>query len=217
MRINSKQKNKGYRFTKSYSTCLKRSPEYSKGFTLIELMVATSLFVVIMLSALSALFMLLDESKNSRALRFAMDNVNFAMESMTRSIRMGTNYYCASSGYIPLDNNNTLDCPAKTTGGGNLLVFSPQKEEGSSVTRVGYQLNKDGSILRYDNLHTSDPVSITSPDVKIESLRFFVNGADGIMSPNTQPSVYIIMKGTVMVKNVPTSFSIQTLASQRNF
>ena len=33
----------------------------------------------------------------------------------------------------------------------------------------------------------------------------------------TQPSVYIIMEGTVMVKGVPTSFAIQTLASQRNF
>jgi len=206
----TKQKNRCYRFIKSYSTCLKRSPEYSKGFTLIELMVATSLFVVIMLSALGSLFMLLDESKNSRALRFAMDNVNFAMESMTRSIRMGTDYYCLSSGVVSLSITGSKDCHA-INGGGSLLIFSPQ---GSSGSRVGYQL-ENNSIERYDSQNTSG-VSITSPDVKIESLKFFVDGADGTI-PNTQPSVYLIMKGTVMVKGKPTSFSIQTLASQRNF
>ena len=186
-----------------------KNKQKNNGFTLIELMVATSLFVVIMVTALSSLFMLLDESKNSRALRFAMDNVNFAMESMSRSIRMGTEYYCGTYGSVSLIDNNTSDCP----NGGNLIVFTPQ--DTSSTYRVGYQL-KDGTVERYDQ-NNSNGVPIVSLDVKVDVLKFFVNGSSPSPIDNIQPSVYIIMKGTVMVKGVPTSFAVQTMASQRNY
>lgn len=179
------------------------------GFTLIELMVATSLFVVIMLSALSSLFMLLDESKNSRALRLAMDNVNFAMESMTRSIRMGSNYYCGS---VELSNlTETQDCPS----GGSTVSFVPQSQGSDPVAyRIKYKL-ENNTLKRYDSVN-QDGISMISSDVKIESLNFFVK-VPNINNMYIQPSVYIIMRGTVKVKGVPTYFAVQTLASQRNF
>lgn len=187
-----------------------RNGKLNNGFTLIELMVATSLFIIIMLSAMSALFMLLDESKNSRALRFAMDNVNFAMDSITRSIRMGTDYYCGSSGEnVSLEGTEINDCP----DGGPLIVFTPQ--DTSSSQRVGYQLS-EGVVKRYDN-NNLDGVPVVSPDVNVDVLEFFVNGANDTLPTDKQPSVYVIMKGTVKVKGVPTSFAIQTMASQRNF
>jgi prepilin-type N-terminal cleavage/methylation domain-containing protein len=202
---------KGSRFIRSYSTCLKRSPEYSKGFTLIELMVATSIFVVIMLSAMGALFMLMGASKNSRALRSAMDNVNFSMESMTRSIRMGTNYYCVPSGGSMPDPDATNDC---TPEGGTYLAFVPQ----DSATRVAYMLHTD-SVTKKSDLRKcvgNDPcIPVVSSDVDIQKLKFFVKGSSN--SDSLQASVYIIMKGTVTVAGVPTSFALQTMASQRNF
>ena len=176
MKRNNRQKNRG-----------PVSPSQG-GFTLVELMVATTLFAVIMLAAMSSLFVLLDESKDSRALRVAMDNVNFAMESMTRSIRMGSDY----------------------SGGGDSFSFISQ--EGSDIT---YRLPLDGTstIEKCDGL---DCVPIVSSDVKIDVLNFLINvptAGDLLI----QPSVYIMVKGTVKVKGVPTSFAIQTLASQRNF
>lgn len=183
----------------------------NSGFTLIELMVATSIFIIIMLAAMGALFMLLDAAKSSRALRSAMDNVNFSMESMTRSIRMGTNYYC---GGITMDDLiSTKDCP----NGGTLISFVPQPLQGVTATsRVGYQISNDGKgiVKRYDSSNSSG-VPIVSPDVQIDTLKFFVKGSDN--TDTIQPSVYIIMKGTVMVRGVPTSFALQTMASQRNF
>ena len=175
----------------------------NKGFTLIELMVATSLFVIIMLSAMSALFVLLGESKNSRALRLAMDNVNFAMESMTRSIRMGASYYCAGYSEFVTLREDAKECP----DGGPLLTFLPQ----GAIDRIGYQKDNEGVLRRYDSGHL-DGIPIVSPDVKIDTLKFFVKGSE---TTDIQPSVYIIIKGTVTVKKVSTSFSIQTLASQR--
>jgi prepilin-type N-terminal cleavage/methylation domain-containing protein len=186
----------------------------NKGFTLIELMVATSIFVVVMLASMSSLFVLLDSGKSSRALRFAMDNVNFAMESMTRSIRMGTNYYCGLAGQSvdleDLSENNYNDCLSGEDSG-TLIAFKPQ--DTVAIYKVAYQLLDEAIVMTTDG--GVNWVPITSDSVKIERLRYFVKGS--APNDNTQASVYIIIKGTVMVKDVPTSFSLQTLASQRNF
>lgn len=193
--------------------------KYKKGFTLIELMVATSIFVVIMLASMGSLFTLLDASKNSRALRTAMDNVNFAMESMTRSIRMGTNYICAKSGsFVVMGELSSSNNCLNPDEGGTLVAFVPQPQGVILATsRVVYKLGEtepDGthSLLRCDD---SDCVDIVSEGVDIKRLKFFVNGSAS--NDNTQASVYIIMKGTVLVKGVATSFALQTMASQRNF
>lgn len=176
------------------------------GFTLIELMVATSIFVIVMLSSMSSLFMLLDTGKNSRGLRFAMDNVNFAMESMTRSIRMGTNYYCGiANTYVNLSDLDSFQDGNNCT----LIAFKPSSQSASQ--KVAYQLS-DGAIQMNSG---GSWIPITSSNVNIENLKFFTEGSSP--SDSIQASVYIIMKGTVTIKGVPTSFSVQTLASQRNF
>lgn len=184
----------------------------NKGFTLIELMVATSIFVVIMLSAMGALFMLMGASKNSRALRSAMDNVNFSMESMTRSIRMGTNYYCG--GGVPFsDSTSSNDC----SGGDTAVSFIPQTPSDSQFPRVAYKIfprvNGTYTLQRCEGSNSC--VDIVSSDVDVKKLKFFVKGSSS--SDSLQASVYIIMKGTVTVQGVPTSFALQTMASQRNF
>jgi prepilin-type N-terminal cleavage/methylation domain-containing protein len=186
-----------------------KKQQINKGFTLIELMVATSIFVVIMLSSMSSLFIMLDATKSSKALRFAMDNVNFAMESMTRSIRMGKNYYCVEAGdTMPSEIDVSNDC----LEGGTLLSFVPQE----SASRVGYKIaSVAGSDYHtIERCDTYGCVPIISPNVDIDRLKFFVRGS---ADDDIQASVYVIIKGTVMVKGAPTSFAIQTMASQRNF
>jgi len=192
----------------------------NKAFTLVELMVATSIFVVIMLASMGALFTLLDASKNARALRFAMDNVNFAMESMSRSIRMGTYYTCigTETGMVMTGNPTGVgDC----TSGGTFISFIPQPYTGYIAgNRIGYKLHDRGdltySLQRCDGANITNPcIDIVSNDVNVQRLKFIVNGSDP--ADGVQASAYIIMKGTVMVKGIPTSFSLQTMASQRNF
>ncbi len=204
-----KLKNKGFTPTPN----LYKKANLVSGFTLIELMVATSIFVMVMLSAMGSLFVLLNAAKNSRALRFSIDNVNFAMESMSRSIRMGTNYYCLSEGESlnlseGLEKNR--DCPE----GGTSFAFIPQ---GVTTSRIAYILKKreDGSGTRtLERCSLDGCVEIVSSNVDIEKLKFFVNGA---VDEERQASVYMIMKGTVMVKDVPVPFALQTMASMRNF
>jgi type II secretory pathway pseudopilin PulG len=180
----------------------------SAGFTLIELMVATSIFISIMLMAMGTLIISSDTNKRAEQLRLSMDNVNFAMESMTRSIRMGSNYYCSDSN-IPLDlSSGGNDCP----NGGKIFTFTPadnMNKMGGNL--IAYQLSED-SLQRCSD--SSNCENMTSPGVKIDYLRFFVNGTS--TGDFMQPSAYIVMKGSVTVKGETTSFALQTMASQRS-
>jgi len=176
----------------------------NSGFTLIELMVATAIFTVVMTVSLGALLVTLSTSKNARALQFAMDNVSFAMESMTRSLRMGTDYYCE-------DNYMITDCP----NGSSKISFLPQ---GSSGNRVRYYLTQrgDGTYnIITDDGDSSEAVDLISPNINIEVLKFVVKGSSP--NDNIQPSIHLMIKGSVKLSNKDVPFAIQTMISQRNF
>ncbi len=184
------------------------------GFTLIELMVSISVFMMIMLVAVGSLFLVLDTSKQARALRYAMDNVNFAMDSISRSLRMGENYTCGDSSDLRSSVNGNLEPESCLFLGDNTgIFFIPQN--GGSSDRIGYLKNGD-SIERCSYTGGSlSCVNMISEDVTIQDFRFIVRGAE---SDNVQPAVLIIMKGVVSLQNgKQVDFGLQTLASQRNF
>lgn len=188
----------------------------NKGFSLIELIVALGIFTSIITVLLGALIVTMNSARHSRALRTAMDNVNFAMESMTRSIRMGTNYYCIEGDNVSLpdmsgDNLSPQDCDK-----GGFISFIPKGDGTINSPRVGYGLIRDSedSAPVLNRCTGNACVAIVSPDVNIESLRFIVKNSDLI---NGQASVYIMMKGVAYVGGSPVPFALQTLASERNF
>ena len=202
------------------------SPKFTTGFTLVEIMVATSIFMVIMLVALGSLITSSDTAKKAQALRTAMDNVNFALESMTRSLRMGSDYYCVASGSsvsLPVPAGIYNDCPLSGSGGG-AVVFTPADNPpgshppGARDTAYTVVQRSDGTgtfVLRRCVSTVSPCVEdMVSSNVNIEKLIFYVNGSDP--TDNIQPSIYILVKGSVSVKGVPYPFNIQTIASQRS-
>jgi hypothetical protein len=166
--------------------------------------------MVIMLVAIGSLVVASDAANKSKKLRFAMDNINFALESMSRSIRIGTNYSCYTSGIVDLSSSPaTADCT-----NGNFIAFRPA--ESASNVRIGYGIESRGdgtnTLKRCDNSNTC--VDIISPDIDIQLLKFFVTGSSS--SDTIQPSVYMVIKGSIIIKGVPTTFAMQTMASQRS-
>lgn len=212
----------------NYNQKYKRAFPFNKGFTLVEIMVATSIFMIIMLIAIGALVVGSDAARRAERMRFAIDNVNFAIENISRSIRMGTNYTCVTTGSIPMTSSPaTQDC----TSGGNFVAFIPWRSTPDPSVRVGYKVEQRTSgPFRADGVtHTytlkrciyDSAVSpavicadIVSPDIDIQTLKFFVKGSDA--SDNIQPSIYIIVKGAVNIKGTWSSFALQTMASQRS-
>src|SRR3989344_8196571 len=106
----------------------------TKGFSLIEIMVSLSLFIVVIVISMGSILSVLDANRKSQSLRAVMDNLNFTLESMTRSIRFGQNYHCGSSGDITA----SLDC---TLGADSLTV------KASNNLHVTYRLT-GGRIAR---------------------------------------------------------------------
>lgn len=162
-----------------------------KGFTLVELIVAVGIFALLMVLSVGALLAIVSANKNAQGIRSAVDNLNFSLETMARTIRTGSNYNC-----------NGGDC-----SGGTSLSFTDQS--GSVVT-----YRKNGGEI--DRIYNGAVLAMTAPEVTINRLNFYVNGAAS--GDKVQPNVLIIIDGTVNYKGVlSTGFNIETLAVQRYF
>jgi Tfp pilus assembly protein PilW len=184
--------------------------ELNRGFTLVEIMISTAIFVTIMVSAIGSLLVSSETNKKSEQLRLAMDNVNFAVESMTRTIRMGSEYSCGGD----LSSSSPIGCAQ----GDDSIAFKPSPNmtwNRSTLISYGLYYNSDYDIysLKRCDSGSGRCIPITSETVNIEDLKFFVNG---VGDDQTQPSVLILIKGTAKVGKSSSSFAIQTLASQRS-
>ncbi len=169
-----------------------------RGFTLIEIMVSLSVFIIIMTVSLGSILSILDTNTKSQTKKTAMDNLSFALESMSRTVRFGTNYYCGSTTINPPP---ALDCG----GGGNSL--SIRSAEGSLIV---YSL-LGGRIMKTVN-GASSPV--TSAETTITRLTFYVFNSSP--SDAYQPRVVMVVSGTVGSQTSTQSiFNLQTMMSQR--
>jgi hypothetical protein len=138
------------------------------------------------------------------------------MESMTREIRMGTHYYCETSDrYIMGEIIKENDC----LDGGNVVEFNSANNQGETH-RVAYfkeerALDDKGvGTFTLKRCELGSCAEIVSKDVNIDTLKFYVRGSSSI--DNIQPSIRILIRGVVVVKGVPKTFSLQTMASQRS-
>lgn len=191
---------------------LKKNKNNINGFTLIELMVATTIFSIIMLMGVGALIVSSNSAKAAQRLRIAMDNVNFAMESMTRELRVGTYYECAS--VVNMSSNSVADCPS----GNSLIAFKPQQIGPTPPTRIGYfkrarTVGSGSELVRCIN-NSTNCISVVADNVDVQLLKFTVLGS--LQGDTIQPSVKIIMKGVVTIGGVSKPFLLQSMSSQRS-
>lgn len=179
-----------------------------KGFTLIELMVSVAIFSIVMVIALGALLSISAADRKAETLASVMNNLNFALESMTRNIRTGYDYHCGTS--------TGGDCAS----GGTYLKFTAQ--DGTTAVSYAYdtsatcgQTGTSGCIVR--SINGGSNAVITAPEVVITSLTFYLRGSDlGSTGDNTQPNVVIALTGYVQVTPTTKSqFTLQTSITQR--
>lgn len=177
-----------------------KKTKFQKGFTLLEMLVALSVFVVILTVMMGSIVSIVDSNQKSRNKTSSLDGLNFTLESMSRLIRFGTNYHCGSTGnlYTP------QDCASPNNS------FSFRSADGSLVT---YYLSS-GVINRTVNGGTAYP--LTPPDVFIQSLGFRVFGSSAYGVDYLQPRVVMTIAGYSGSKSSTRSnFNLQTTVSQR--
>lgn len=175
--------------------------EFKKGFTLVELLIAVSLFVVVAIISIGAILSVFDANKKAQSSKTVMDNLNLAIENMARTVRFGNNYYCGISSNLSSVNN----CPSggnsiSVTFEGDRIIYSWNGTENDPIRK-----SEDGG-LNYTN--------ITAPEAKIEHLRFYVFGTT--IPDDNQPYIIAVIRGRVGNKSTnQTIFSIETSMSQR--
>lgn len=203
------------------------------GFSLIEMMVAVSVFSVIMLISATSILAIVNANRKAQALKSVINNLTFAMETMTRNIRVGTNFRCMGSETVGVLPGN-IDQPSNCNSGA-VLAFVPQLgdpndkanylvyrfcQEAAGQHACG-QVQGKGALWRQIGTGPLDPleptpkqVRLTAPEVDIDKFEFQVVGEEA-NPPRIQPHVRIYMKGTVEMRGAKTDFELQTAVTQR--
>ena len=176
-----------------------------KGFTLIEVIVASSLFITVVTISTGALISIISANSKAQSVTSVMHNINFALEDLSRRARVGTEYQCDGS---------KDDCIAGST-------FSFKY---SDVSRYLYKLgsgaNANQIVQKIGDNGAETP--ITAAEVSVQSLRFVVSGmypkisTTGGLTDQVQPRMFIVLKGKAGDKpGQQTDFVIQTSITKR--
>lgn len=179
------------------------------GYTIIETMIAVSIFIIIVMTGMGALLNANLLHRKSQDMRSIIDNLSFVMEDMSRNLRTGVGYHCIDGTPSGSDSGtNTHSC---ANGGG--IAFRPASGSGRwvyyvSITPSGYGIFKSVNGVA---------VQLTPDEININPVSgFSVSGAQPrSQGDNQQPFVTIKLVGTITLKNVITPFSLQTSVSQR--
>ena len=174
---------------------------FQQGFSLIELLVSVALFTVVMTVSVGTLLALVNANQKAQSMKSVVNNLNFALDSMSRTIRTGRTYHCTDtiSGTLPM---TTADC----AGGAKGLVLTD--DHGN---RLAYRYINAG-IER--NNGTGGWVELTAPEVVIDDMRFYVTGSTA--GDGMQPMVTLSIRGHAGTKDATQSaFNVETTVTQR--
>jgi len=192
------------------------------GFTLVEMLVAIAVFMTVMTVAVGSLISIIEANRKAQAIKSVIDNINFAVETISRDMRVAQNYSCDSNDII-IPNNpdfSTRDCQS----GGLAVQYQKTSSEYIQYRFVANPNSGDGNLQRricpFDgvNINCSPDASawhsITAPTsiLQITSMKFYVLGTSAL----NQPRVLITVDGIAGEKDSDkTNFTLQTSISQR--
>jgi prepilin-type N-terminal cleavage/methylation domain-containing protein len=201
------------------------------GFSLVEILVVLGLFSSIATLALGSLFNAQSLNGRLQETQAILDNINLSMQTITRDIRFGSEFYATTSvpvlpGDVPTVRRN-CEYGDGSTNGCSVLVYKSSDASNALDRTVLYLDN--GVLYEKQFPHSGDPVTLqmTANNVSIDSLIFYVEGAqtsDGSNDENSaidykQPMITLLLSGVTKsektgVSSVP--FNLQTVISARD-
>ena len=172
------------------------------GFSLIEMLVSVALVSIVVTTSIGTLLVLVD----------AINNLSFAVDAMTREIRTGADFYCASTQTSvtsgSLLNSGKRDC----ANGGNAIAFTDTR----TGDRIGYSLEHNGDKIqrRIDGTSGNAWLDMTGGNIIINTFEFVVTSSDN--TDDEQPAVTIFIDANVGdATGLGSQFQIQTSVVQR--
>ncbi len=170
-------------------------------------MVATGLFALIMTLVAGAYLVMIGLVHHTQGMSSGIDNLSFALETMTRDIRTGTAYSC--------DTTPHYDCSGLGT-----FYFTPMGGQPGDYTYYSLDSDTNGNGMLEKTIKTANGTSIEpltdSSTINITSLKFYLSGS----TPGDayQPYVTIVVSGKISSDepdDPPQSFTVETSAVMR--
>ncbi len=201
------------------------SSKNKKGFTLIEIIVSLALFAVVATVSIGAFLKIIAANRKSQAIETSVNDANFALESMVRDLRVGTDYQClASAASIP--SSITSPSIATCSLSSNVLAFNSYQtaaKSGGGICNLIHAYQLSGSVIQkaeqatcgqsyLSGTFTFQPLTSTSSNLTIQNFQIKVDGTLG----SVQPKVFILIGGYSGVNEADkATFVVQTTAEQR--
>lgn len=169
------------------STSLNPKPYWlvaNGGFTLVEMLVAVSLFSIVMVVSVGTLIVLLSAAGVAQTAQSLTSNLSFAFDSMSRNIRTGYEYYC--TGTVTPDGNSLPSGTQDCEDGNSVFVFT----EGQSGNRIAYRFDSATEAL-YQKVEDGSWLRLTSEEIAIDAFQFILVGSLG--GDETQPTARMLL------------------------
>jgi type II secretory pathway pseudopilin PulG len=192
--------------------------KYYTGYTIIETMIAVSIFLIIVMVGMDSLLNAGLIHQQSQDVRSLLDSLTYTMEDMSRNLRTGSNYSCLAAG----DTISAFSAPAPKSGQKCWAIeFEPAKGNPLMADQWIYKIESQDSGTTFNISKSVDGgtswVQLNPAGVLINSISgFSVLGAETSKSGDKQqPLVIIRLVGKITTKSVDTPFYLQTSVSQR--
>ena len=215
---------------KLYSNKKIKKGRLQVGFTLVEMLVAIAVFMSVMVVAMGSLISIINANKKSQAIKSAVDNITFVLDSLSRKVELGDDYRCTTSANItngvpnPSFSCSGTDCNCAENGVAiqyhdknkdkyiqYVFINVPNGDDGNVQQRICSP--EDGSCGSWQSL--TGPVS----NVNIKNMTFYVLGVGA--SENTtlkgsrrQPKIIITAEGSAGSGDTGSDFILQTSVSE---
>lgn len=190
--------------------------KFSKGFTLIELIVVMAVFLLIIGTALGIFISIVFHQRRILAQQELLSQASYVVEYMAKGFRMAGKDLagdCVGEGY-------TYKLQNFSDGAWQSIKFINQSDNNTCQ-----EFFLDGSVLK-ERKNGADPVQVTGANLKINSLKFSINGnepsdqscefAPSESCGTGQPRVTILLDIKSQGDENQPETRVQTTVSQRD-
>ncbi|MDE1975434.1 MAG: type II secretion system protein [Patescibacteria group bacterium] len=187
-------------------------PSSKRGFTLVEMIVSLMIFSIVAVVALAAMVKIIDANRKAQTIQDAVTNISYALDSMSRELRTGSNYYCiadatasvgGSAFYSNMSTTNNcaggLSSADNTGASGFIIAFQSTKSDGTNTCRLVYAYaivpvsGSNGKKWKFEKAE-QDPTKGCSDTLSVSG---------GSFSPIVDPSS-VTINGYYMKAGMPT-------------
>ncbi len=171
------------------------------GFTLLEMIVSTGIFSVVVVASIGIILSVKSAQEKSSNIQNVQDNIRFAAEFISKELRQGTSYQPVGCTTIAL---GLRQCTSITFTSSRGLLVSYCKPA-STVLR----LEVAGSC-------GANGLPLTASNIAINQLFFYVTG-EAAGAGDGQPRMTLVLSGasTEPKTQLRSSFNLQTTVTQR--